>query len=148
MVVLRVQEDRGGTAGERPRDDRQDGDLDTLSAHVSEIAGQLARLARIRIARARLRAQSAAFSVLGGIVLALVVAAAALAGVRLVARGLTAGLGELVGERVWLAELWAGLLLLAGTAALIVSIRWWSERRLLRDLRRRDERREIGRAHV
>ena len=81
MVVLRVQEDRGGTAGERPRDDRQDGDLDTLSAHVSEIAGQLARLARIRIARARLRAQSAAFSVLGGIVLALVVAAAALAGV-------------------------------------------------------------------
>lgn len=141
MVVLRVQEDRGGTAGERPRDDRQDGDLDTLSAHVSEIAGQLARLARIRIARARLRAQSAAFSVLGGIVLALVVAAAALAGVRLVARGLTAGLGELVGERVWLAELWAGLLLLAGTAALIVSIRWWSERRLLRDLRRRDERR-------
>ena len=141
MVVLRVQEDRGGTAGERPRDDRQDGDLDTLSAHVSEIAGQLARLARIRSARARLRAQSAAFSVLGGIVLALVVAAAALAGVRLVARGLTAGLGELVGERVWLAELWAGLLLLAGTAALIVSIRWWSERRLLRDLRRRDERR-------
>jgi hypothetical protein len=132
-------------ARERAGNGAPPGELDSLSAHVAEIAAQVARLARIRVARARLRARRTAFLVLGGIVLAIVAAAAALAGVRLVVSGLTAGLGELVAGRVWLAELWSGLLLLAGTAILLVLARSWSERRFLRDFLRRDRSQGRGR---
>lgn len=144
--MLRTDGQRTGAPfGQSPREDAADGELHALSAHVAEIAGQVARLARIQVARTRLRARRLAFLALGGILLALVAAAAALAGVRLVVSGLTAGLGEVVGGRVWLAELWSGLLLLAVTAILLVSIRSWSERRLLRDLLRRRESRERAR---
>lgn len=140
--MLRTHEDRSGAPfGERPRDD---GELDTLTAHVAAIAGQVARLVRIRVARTRLRAHRLAFLALGGIVLALAAAATTLAAVRLVVRGLTAGVVELVDGRVWLAELWTGLLLLAVTAILLVSIRSWSERRLLRDLLRRNKKQGQG----
>jgi len=144
-MVLRAQEeqeDRDGapTAG-RAGNGAPLGDVESLSGHVAEIAGQVARLVRIRAARARLRARQTAFLVMGGIVLALAAAAAALAGVRLFVSGLTAGLGELVDGRTWLAELWSGLLLLAGTGLALVWLQRWSERRLVRDLRGRNERR-------
>lgn len=122
----------GGTSGEG-----RASPLDSLSFHALEIAGRVSRLARVRAARARLRVSRTVFLVLGGIVLALVAAAASLAGVRLIVSGLTAGLTELAAGRTWLAELWSGLVLLALTALLLVWARAWSERRVLRDLERR-----------
>lgn len=116
-------------------------DLASVTRLLGEIAEQLSRLARVRVARARLRARRVAFLVLGGIVLAVVAGALALAGVRLFVGGLTAGMSELVDGPVWLAELWSGLLLLAGTTALLVLLRTWSERLVLRDLLRRNRRR-------
>ncbi len=116
----------------------------SLSAHLTEIIGHLSRLARIRVMRVRLRTGRVVFLALSGILLALVTAAAALAGVRLVIRGVSAGLLEVVDGRVWLAELWSGLILLAGTGLLLVSVHSWSERRLLRGLRRRHGAGETG----
>jgi hypothetical protein len=132
--VLRAQGERNGApSGAEPGGGRPHEELQSLAALATEIAGPVKRLARIRLARMRLRASRVAFLVLGGFALAVAATAAALAGVRLFVRGLTAGLGELADGRVWLAELWSGLLLLAGTAAVLVWIRSWLERRLVRD---------------
>jgi hypothetical protein len=142
--VLRVQEQRedrnSAPAGGRSNGASL-GDAGSISGHVAEIAAEIARLVRIRAARARLRANQTAFLVLGGVALAFAAAAAALAGVRLIESGLTAGLGELVHGRTWLAELWSGLVILAGTGIALVWLRGWSDRRILRHLRRRRERR-------
>lgn len=135
------REDRNGAPAGGRSNGAPPGDVGSLSGHVAEIAAAVARLVRIRAARARLRAHRTAFLVLGGAVLAFAAAAAALAGVRLIVSGLTAGLGELVHGQTWLAELWSGLLILAGTGIALVWLRGWSERRVLRDLRRRGERR-------
>jgi hypothetical protein len=111
----------------------ESGELEGTSAHLAAIASQMARLVRIQLARARLHAGRTAFLVLGAIVLALVTTAAALSGVRLFVRGLTAGLAELAEGRVWLAELWSGLLLLAGTAVALVFLWSWCGRRIVRE---------------
>jgi hypothetical protein len=96
-------------------------------------------LAHVRAARYGLLLSRTVFLTLGGIVLAIVCTAASLAGVRLAVRGLTGALTTALDGRVWLAELWSGLVILAGTALLVVSIHAWLERRILRDLGKRAE---------
>lgn len=132
--MVRAPEDRSGAStAAGSRGGRESAEHDEASTHVAVIVARIVRLARIQVARARLHAQRMVFLVLGGIVLALVAAVAAWSGARLLVGGLTAGLTELLDGRVWLAELCSGLLLLAGTAAGLVAVRSWSERRILRD---------------
>ena len=117
----------GGTAGTAR----------TFTAHAADIAAHVSRLAHVRAARLGLWVIRTVFLTLGGIVLAIVCAAASLAGVRLAVRGLTGALTAALDGRVWLAELWSGLAVLAGTALLVVSVHAWVERGILRDLKKR-----------
>ncbi len=137
MLRADAREPDGTVRGEPPAGDSREEPGRSASFHLAEIAGHLSRLARIRAARARLRMRRVVFLALGGSVLAIVATAAGLSGVHLLVRGLTAGLTEVADGRAWLAELASGLVILAGTALLLVSLQLWSERRLLRDLARR-----------
>lgn len=114
----------------------------TFAAHAAEIAEQVSRLARVRAARFRLRAGQTVLLALGGVVLVIVSAAASLAGVRLLVRGLTGGLTAALEGRVWLAELGSGLAFLAGTVLLLVLVHAWVGRRALRGLKK-----HLGDAH-
>ena len=109
----------------------------TFTAHAAEIAAQVSRLARVRAARLSLWVNRTVFLALGGIVLAIVLATACLAGVRLAVRGLTGTLTSALDGRVWLAELLSGLAILVGAALLVVSVHAWVERRILKDLKDR-----------
>ena len=122
------------TAHSGVRGDGDQGESGSANDQLFEIVGQLARLARIRIARTRLHTRRKAFLVFGVGLLALVAGAISLAGVRLFVGGLSQGLRELVADdRLWLAELWTGLLLLAGTGIVLVTAWRIAERRVLRE---------------
>lgn len=109
----------------------------TFTAHAAEIAAQVSRLAHVRAARFDLTVSRTVLLMLGGLVLAIVCAAASLAGVRLAVRGLTGALTSALDGRVWLAELCSGLVVLACTALLLVSVHAAVERRIVRNLERR-----------
>lgn len=133
MLDAQDQVRNGAAAEAAPAVDAAE-DTDRLLAHLLEIADHVSRLILIGTTRAQLRVHRAACLALLGIALGLAATALVLAGARLLARGLTAGLTELLDGRIWLAELSSGLVLLAGTVLLILAVRSWSERRLLRRL--------------
>jgi len=108
-----------------------------FAAHVADIAAHVSRLARVRAARLSVRVSRTVFLALGGVVLATLCTAAGLAGVRLAVRGLTGALTAALDGRAWLAELSSGLVVLAGTALVVLAVQTWIERRILRSLRKR-----------
>jgi uncharacterized BrkB/YihY/UPF0761 family membrane protein len=108
----------------------------TLGEHAAAIAALVSRLMRVRAARRRLWVSRTLFLVLGALVLAAVIVAASLAGVRLAVSGLTGGLTAVLDGRPWLAELCSGLLVLLCIALLLASIHRWLQRRVLRGLER------------
>lgn len=108
-----------------------DGSPPGLAEHVAEIGTSLARLAQVRVDRARHELQKKLALVLALGLASLVLAVFCAYGGVLFARGLAGTLGALAGQRPWIGELGAGLALLLGTAAL-GRLAWnWSERREL-----------------
>lgn len=113
-----------------------DRDPPGLAEHVAEFGTHLARLAEVRMERAlhEFRKKAALVLALG---LAFLVSAVFCAyGAVLLARGLAGTLAELAGQRAWIGELGAGLILLLGTAVL-GRLAWnaWERRELARKLR-------------
>lgn len=88
-----------------------------LLAHVTNIATQVARLARLKAARAKLNVRQAIAWAVAGVFALLVTSVLCVAGAVLFARGLAATCTVLAGERSWLGDLLAGSALLLGTAA-------------------------------
>ncbi|MBI5361822.1 MAG: hypothetical protein HZA53_01500 [Planctomycetes bacterium] len=86
--------------------------------HVAAIGQHLARLAEVRVDRARHAIAKQIAFVLGMLLAFLVLAVFCGYGAVLFARGLAGTLGALAGDRPWIGELGAGLALLLGTAAL------------------------------
>jgi hypothetical protein len=105
-----------------------------ICEHADRIGTLLARLARIQVARSKVRAQRYAFLALGGLALGLVGAVAVLGGTFLFARGLAVGLSEAFGGRAWLGELASGPLLVGGTMLGLVVLRAVCGRRALAKL--------------
>ena len=105
-----------GTGGSAPT---ESGDLERLLRHFSELAEHLAHYLNAKADSLRLTARGALFRVELKIVGILATAGAIVAGVTLVFIGAAGGLTRLFGDRSWLGELSAGLLLL-GCVSLIV----------------------------
>lgn len=89
-----------------------------LAEHVTAIGTHLARLAQVRIDRARLELRRTVAMILAALLAFLVASVFCAYGAVLFARGLAGTLGTLAGQRPWIGELGAGLVLLLGTAAL------------------------------
>src|SRR5262245_49423876 len=87
--------------------------IERLLERLVSGAGHLRTLASVSSERARLRLRRARWSLVRMLTLALVGAALAVGGAVYFARGLAGTLAALFGERPWLGELLAGLILLS-----------------------------------
>lgn len=105
-----------------------------LDDPARELAGQLARLKRIRAARRELHLLTLGLAVLAGLAALLTTLVLAFSAARLVVRGLGGGVEAALGGPAWRAELLAGVLLLGGLAAALAILFRLGERRLLRAL--------------
>ena len=119
--------------------------LASLFRHVSEAARHVRTLASVSTEQARLRLRRARTRILWTLLFALVVATILVSGAVFFARGLAASLAVLFGQRAWLGELVAGLVLLALAGAGLALALAREERAELARLRRKyahDERQE------
>lgn len=104
-------------AATAPESKRSEPDAPQLLGHLTDLAAQVARLARLRAARARLNIRQAIAWAVAGMFALLVTSVSCVIGAVLFARGLAATFAVLAGERAWLGDLLAGAVLLVGTAA-------------------------------
>ena len=126
-------DDRHALAGGGELDDQ----ARSISVRLSELVELASRLVRLRAERGKLRAQRAAF--LAALVALAFIGAtgAVLAGVVLLARGLSRTAAELLGTSEGVGQLVSGVLLIAAVLSLVTAASVWNERRVLRRLRKR-----------
>ncbi len=139
MISTEQPRKNGVELDEAPEKDSGEEWFQLLSRHFAEITGHASRLAHLRAARFELKVSQTITGVFLGLTLAMMTMVLGLAGVWLVFRGLPATLAQLLGGRVWLADLLSGLILVSGVVVLVLAVQKWSERRILRKLEEHDE---------
>lgn len=89
-----------------------------FARHLADVGTHLARLARVRVDRAEHHLRRKVALGIAAVLALLVTSVVSTYGAVLLARGLAGTLGALAGDRPWLGELGAGVLLLGGTVAI------------------------------
>ena len=121
-----------------PEKDSGEDLLQLLSGHFEKISGHASRLIQLRVARWKLKTSQAVILACLGLTLTLMAMATALAGVWLMARGLPPVLAQLLGVRASTADLLSGFILMSGAILLLLAVKKWSERIILRKLKKHD----------